>query len=174
MLTSTCVTGRRRARGEAQGQNTGWFLFSSEGAEPLRHGWRLEMYMASVHPGRIWTTTSSCSPHIATVHRNTVQTCCSRSWLSGNFLAAAIAFRLSACYSWVPSQWEEAWELCIITSLISLTESNLAVDENNKPDPGRGMILLRFHLLAYFLLRAVILFWTCSTPLLWNNAASLS
>lgn len=41
-----------------------------------------------------------------------------------------------------------------INSLISLTECNLAVDENNKPDPGRGMILLRSHHLVCFMRRS--------------------
>jgi hypothetical protein len=42
-----------------------------------------------------------------------------------------------------------------INSLIPLTECNLAVDENNKPDLGRGTILLRFHCLVCFMCRSL-------------------
>ena len=75
---------------------------------------------------------------------------------------------------------EEAWELYIIISLISLTECNLAVDGNKKPDSGRGMILFKipFHHLASFILGVVILFWTCAIPawcgMEWNNTENLS
>jgi hypothetical protein len=71
MLTSTRVTGRRGARWEAQGQNTGWFLFGFEGAEPLRHSRRLliiKMYMASVRPLKdlSYNQCSACSSHVST------------------------------------------------------------------------------------------------------------
>jgi hypothetical protein len=60
MLLWIWITGRRWAWGEAQGQIIGGFLFSSEGAGPLRCCWNVH---GSGPIWRIWATTSASSSH---------------------------------------------------------------------------------------------------------------